>query len=276
MNKLIKSLTENLGNKIYNLPNLLKFSMGESPLTKFVILSIPRSGSNYLCGTLNSHPEILCHHEIFHEKAIYYALDRRNGELDLGTVETRDLNPKQFIDRLWQHNFQAAAVGFKLLSGQNPKAFDLVLKDKSIKKILLMRQNKIRTYVSLAIAKQTGIYSQLRDRERKNEVQSSVEIDIDSLRDHLKKTDDYYQRLIDRMEVSKQSFLKVIYEDIFSERSEETQKSILEFIGVSPKPEYLQVTHLKQNSKPLYELISNYEEIKSQLLGTELEENLYE
>ena len=33
--------------------------------TRFVILAAPRSGSNLLCTLLNSHPEILCHHEVF-------------------------------------------------------------------------------------------------------------------------------------------------------------------------------------------------------------------
>ena len=33
--------------------------------TRFVILAAPRSGSNLLCTLLDSHPEILCHHEVF-------------------------------------------------------------------------------------------------------------------------------------------------------------------------------------------------------------------
>ena len=57
---------------------------------RFVILAAPRSGSNQLCTLLNSHPEILCHHEVYNPSAIFYALEYRGGSLDLGTIDDRD------------------------------------------------------------------------------------------------------------------------------------------------------------------------------------------
>ena len=50
---------------------------------RFVVLAVPRVGSNYLCSLLNSHPEILCHHELFHPKGIYLAYGYKDGRLDL-------------------------------------------------------------------------------------------------------------------------------------------------------------------------------------------------
>ena len=49
-------------------------------MTRFVILAVPRTGSNLLCTLLNSHPEILCHHEVFNPQGIFTALTHRHQE----------------------------------------------------------------------------------------------------------------------------------------------------------------------------------------------------
>ena len=36
-----------------------------------------------LCTLLGSHPEILCHHEVFNPSGIFYALYYRDGRIDL-------------------------------------------------------------------------------------------------------------------------------------------------------------------------------------------------
>ena len=65
---------------------------------RFVILAAPRSGSNQLCTLLNSHPEILCHHEVYNPSAIFYALDLRDGTIELGTRDERDWRPLEFLE----------------------------------------------------------------------------------------------------------------------------------------------------------------------------------
>lgn len=64
--------------------------------TRFVILAAPRSGSNLLCTLLHSHSEILCHHEVFNPSGIYYALEYRDGSLNLGTIDEREQAPLSF------------------------------------------------------------------------------------------------------------------------------------------------------------------------------------
>lgn len=48
-------------------PRVQFLSMHVQP---FVILSYQRSGSNLLCGLLNSHPEVAMHNELFHDQTI--------------------------------------------------------------------------------------------------------------------------------------------------------------------------------------------------------------
>jgi hypothetical protein len=58
----------------------------ENQLTRFVIFAVPRTGSNWLCSLLNSHPEIICHHEIFNPERIIYSTSYRDGQLDFGST----------------------------------------------------------------------------------------------------------------------------------------------------------------------------------------------
>ena len=54
-----------------------------------MVLAAPRTGSNWLCTLLDSHPEVLCHHEIFNPEGLHYSLRLRDGSFDLGTVAER-------------------------------------------------------------------------------------------------------------------------------------------------------------------------------------------
>lgn len=245
----------------------------DSSLKKFVIFAIPRSGSNYLCGALNSHPEILCHHEIFHGDKIY-----GDDHLNLGTVEQRDQNAQKFINHIWQQNMGYTAVGFKLLWGQNPKAFKIATRDKDIKKILLLRRNKIKSYVSHLIAKNTGIWSQRNtdfETRKKENKQTSVNVELDSLYRYIENVDQYYDNLQKKISNSKQPFLKIFYEDILGNNSEDAKTKILKFIGVFENPQYLQTKTKKQNANELCNLISNFTELEFKLRGTKLEGYLY-
>jgi hypothetical protein len=219
---------------------------------------------------LNSHPEIICHHEVFHPNAIYYALDHRDGDIDIGSIEERERQPEQFISRLWQQNFGCIAVGFKIMPGHNPKAFELLIDDKNIKKIVLTRRNLLKAYVSSRIARQTRVWSNLKDKNRTEESQK-IAIEIDNLFSWLQAKEDYYQSLFQKLNDSNQSFVEVTYEDLVGSNSEAIKLKLMEFVDVSVDLSLLQIAHQKQNSNNLADLIANFAELKSQLYGTELE-----
>jgi len=239
-------------------------------ITRFVILAVPRVGSNYLCGMLNSHPEILCHHELFHPNDIYYAFGHRNGDLDFGTLQDRDHLPKEFLIRVWEENLGCAAVGFKLLSGQNRTAFELVLGDTGIKKILLTRRNRIKTYVSLLRAQRTGVYSNADKDQRRKDIK--VTVDIDSVYENIERNKRYYEWIHKELNASRQIFLEVAYENL---TKDEEKLRILEFIGVSLYPAYLQPVNKKQSSGDLRDSVTNFAELAIRLRGTDLEAELY-
>jgi riboflavin biosynthesis pyrimidine reductase/LPS sulfotransferase NodH len=237
---------------------------------RFVIFATPRSGSNMLCTMLNSHPDILCHHEVFNPEAVHYALDHRNGEINLGSIADRENNPESFIDSLWRHHCKKSAVGFKLNRGQNDVAFRHVLEDQEVRKILLTRRNRVQAYVSELIAQQTGGW----ESYAFSGFQSSgrpVTVDVARLLEHAANNQRYMSGIQAKLYSTGQRFLQTAYEDL---GCADEQRRILEFLNLAPTTPQLRPATRKLNSANLRELVSNFDELEQALRGTEFEPEL--
>ena len=127
-------------------------------MMQFVILAAPRTGSNLLCTLLQSHPDVLCHHELFNPNDIFYALPLRSSQFTLGSMSFRDQQPDAFLDRTWNRNLNYSTVGFKMTHRQHLAAFKTVCSDQRIHKIVLKRDARLKTYVSRLIAEQSGVW----------------------------------------------------------------------------------------------------------------------
>jgi LPS sulfotransferase NodH len=240
-------------------------------VNRFVILAAPRTGSNWMCSMLNSHPQVLCHHGIFNPSGIHYALDHRAGDLDLGTVEQRDVNPLEFLARLWQHTFGKQAVGFKFNRDENERALAATLADKHTLKIVLKRRNRIRTFVSEMIAESTGQWESYHFSEQRPPP-AALTVDAASLLRHVERNQRYYAQVEARADADGQSFLTVFYEDLYS-RAEWAR--VLDFLRVSPDASLLRASTRKQNSRSLRELIANFKSLEAQLRGSTIEAELH-
>jgi LPS sulfotransferase NodH len=231
--------------------------------TRFVILAAPRTGSNWLCSLLNSHSDILCHHEVFNPNGIFYALDFRDGTLDLGTIDERNRQPLEFLNRIWRHPLGSTCIGFKMTRGQDERVLQAVLDDRAVRKIVLRRRNVLRTYVSEKIAEQTGRWEAYESSELK-EKPSRVCVKIEDLRDHVRLNDAFYDRLEQTLWLSGQRCMAVWYEQLFAI---DAHSWLLKFLDVSPAN--LIAKSVKQNPDDLTQLISNYHEFESAVAGTE-------
>jgi LPS sulfotransferase NodH len=277
MKKIIKPLIQQIRYVRYEIYQTLeKPGNLENIPIKFIIFSGARSGSTLLSNMLNTHPEILCHHEIFNSQKIYYAQNIRDN-ISINTVEERDRNVELFLAKLWQKNFNSTAVGFKILRNQNPTAASLVIKDKKVRKILLVRRNQIKSYVSMKIAMKTKNWcvSTKNTPQGKESQQVSIKVNVESLHNWIKKHNKYYESIRQQLRNSKQSFLEISYEDLVGPKNELVKSSVLQFIGVSAQPHILQTTLKKQNSENLVDLVSNFGELEEKLRGTELAPLLY-
>ncbi|HKV40694.1 MAG TPA: hypothetical protein VJX67_15890 [Blastocatellia bacterium] len=242
-----------------------------APVTRFVVLAAPRTGSNWLCSLLNSHPEILCHHEIFNPAGIHYALDHRDGNIDLGTIPERDRSPELLLARLWRVTFGKPAVGFKLNRGQNNAVFQGVIRDSGIRKIIMVRRNRIKTFVSEIIAERTGEWESYCSIANSRS-SPAIEVKVTALLDHIALNARYYDGLRKDIESSGQTPVEIAYEDI---GRHDALLPVFEALGVSPHPPVLKAGTRKQHSNDLRDLVSNFAELDALLKGSDLERELH-
>jgi len=235
------------------------------PKTRFLIACQPRTGSNWLCTLLQSHPQVLCHHEVFHSDDIYYAVGHRDGRLaHLGTTHQRDLDPQHFLEELWRADFGRAAVGIKLLEGQAPEMLTRLLAESSVKKLLLRRRSRVRAYVSLLRARETGHWA------RTPYDGLTVRVEAHELLGFARRYDEFYARL--RSSTRSQPVLEVVYEDL--QRDPREFARVLEFLEVGAPELALGASTMRQSCDSLREAIGNFDELALELSGTALEAEL--
>lgn len=238
-------------------------------MIRFVVLAVPRTGSNWLCTLLDSHPDILCHHEIFNPEGVHTAISVRDQDLGFGTVAERDRDPLTVLDCVWQRSLGNQAVGFKLNRGQSPAVFRHVLADASVRKVVIHRSNRIRTCVSERLAEITGTWESFKG-VRSGTLQVSVRIDPEQLRRHVALNQRYYDGIERALALSQQHAFRVRYEDL---NSSEVRRSMLAFLGVSLEISLRSGTR-KLNDASLHILVENFAELARALRGTDLQRDL--
>jgi LPS sulfotransferase NodH len=240
--------------------------------TRFVILNAPRTGSNMLCTILNSHPEILCHHEIFNPHVVGLARHLQNSSFTIGTLEEREDDPLEFLGRVWRASLGHPCVGFKLCWRQNETIFRAVLEDSRIRKIVLRRRNRVKAFVSLLLARKTGQWVVYEPTDLLHS-DTRVRVEISELQETIAFNEEYYREIEETLTASRQSFLKISYEELFSQ---EHQQRLLNFLQVSAHPKaVLREGTIKLNSRQVQNLITNFDELRLALRGSDLEAELH-
>lgn len=233
--------------------------------TRFIILAAPRTGSNLLCTLLNSHPDVLCHHELFNPEGIYYALDYRDGSLQLGSMAERDREPFAFLQRVWENTQGASCAGFKMTRGQNEAVMRSLIGDSEVLKIILYRRNRLKTFVSELVARQTNQWEVYAGDEHVTDA-PKLRVDVQSLRAHSDLNERFYEDIRRSLQVKQQPYIEMFYENILSE-PEHTR--ILEYLGVEATQVRLTPSSIKQNDSDLRSLIENFQELEMALEGSD-------
>jgi hypothetical protein len=242
---------------------------------RFAIITYPRCGSTYLATLLNSHPQILCHGELFYQQAIYYAVGYRDGSLHLGTIAERDQDPDEFLRRVWARPFGNQAVGFKLVAGQHAGAFGHVLSDQGVRNIILRRRNRLKKYVSARIADVEQNWTHYKYRFRPEDLKPiQVEVRLPEFHAYLSQEQAFYDSIMGALPGASNRRLEVDYEDFFSDQT--TLCEVLRFLAVEANPAGLEPATLKRNSRNLRDIITNFDELSQALRGTEYERELYD
>jgi LPS sulfotransferase NodH len=261
---------------------------------RFVVLTIPRTGSNYLCSLLNAHPQVLCHHEVWNASGIFCALDLRSRSAHyFGTVEERDREPLAFLERLWNRSFGRPVVGLKFCRGQNRAAFEALLADPAVRKIVMRRRNRVKTYVSEMIAQLTGEWESYPGSRLAGE-RIKIPVPAAGLFRHVEHNATYYDDVERRLARSGQAAVRLDYEDLCGDGRgrREALRAVFDFLEVDAGVAAAGLdaprdtaagdgtaapagATRKQNPSDLRQLIANFHELAAALRGSELEAELH-
>lgn len=235
---------------------------------RFVIFAAPRTGSNLLCGLLGAHPDILCHHGLFNPAGVHSARGRPCEPL--GSAAARDQDPSAFLKRVWSSAGDARAVGFKINLGENEAASAALLRDPSVRKLLLRRRNRLRAFVSEEIAARTGVWESY-DPPRKAGL-PRIRVAIDDLVRHADRNAAYYAGLESVLIATGQDWLETEYESL-SDPAE--LRRILTWLGVGSRHP-LAPPSSKRAPADLDAVVANLHELAAALADTPFGAELFE
>ena len=241
----------------------------ESMPDRFVVLATPRCGSNWLCSLLDSHPDILCHHELFNLERIRLSRSLAANPGFLGDMESRQAAPREFLNKAWNKSLGHKAVGFKLNLGQSEIIFDEVLDDPKVAKIIISRRNRVRSFVSEMIAEKTKIWESFPDSEPMPDP-GPQKVEAAELFEQVRRNQDYYTALRQRLDATGQTALEVQYEQLNDRQQHQT---ILDFLQLDVDVALTTATS-KMNRGSLRVLISNFDQLAGQLSHSELLDDL--
>jgi len=272
-------------NLIHNkLPNIGK----NKDFSRFIILTYPRTGSNYLIFKLQFTNKVICYNELFYSKnkivTSYPDLIFKSWVL-----KYRNHFTNSFLNEIFQsYDDKIKAVGFKLTYSQNEifnnKNLIKTLAEKfKVSFIHLKRRNLLECYVSTKLMEKNNIVYAINPKYlndfKKNTnhfILSSeyysplITIDITDLNKYINKikNDEARYNLI----INSFPNIDVFYEDLIAHTDFEINRigQLLRIpsLAVDNKEEF---PIEKLNNKPLREIISNYNEVKDFLYKNNLE-----
>jgi hypothetical protein len=149
--------------------------------------------------------------------------------------------------------------------GQNETVMRSLLEDYGVLKIVLYRRNRLKTYVSELIARQTNRWEVYAGDEQLTDI-PRIRIDIGSLKEHADLNQRFYAEINETLKATQQPCLEMVYENIFS-GSEHVR--LLDFLGVKATQMRLAHSSIKQNDNDLRTLIENFQELELALEGSE-------
>eukprot|EP00892_Ulva_mutabilis_P003593 jgi/Ulvmu1/1605/UM111_0034.1 len=236
--------------------------------TPFVVLATQRTGSNMLCGLLRGVPGIAMHNELFNDKGVF---SHCGVAEDMQSIFTRDAAPRRFLLRALALDGCAPAaaapgprggraVGFKLLpehirrSRASHELFSQVLVDPRIRKVVLVRENRLAVCVSKLRAATTGVYThEMLDRVR-------VVIDPAQLQRGIDTYDAYYEYL--REVTAGQHVLWLSYEEVCRDSVSAAQR-VCEHIGVAAPPRLQRNVFQPQSKTDLRTAVVGWERLRA-------------
>ena len=173
--------------------------------TKYIVLSTPRTGSNYLVHLLSSHPHVKSYGELYNPRLLYGNPKRTTIDIFPGNVLfplARSLSPaitlQSFIYKSYNNNPQA--VGFKIFyghakHGSQRNVWSYLKTQRDIHIVHLTRGNWLASLASFYVARQTKKFIQFSDEN--SQMRTSIAIEPSACLEYFEELDafqNYYRR----------------------------------------------------------------------------------
>lgn len=222
-----------------------------------MVLTKPRTGSNLLVNSLQTHPGMKVFGELFRGGA-----DEATKEAILDSVDG------YFSERIFKrYDKSIKAVGFKIfyhhpVYDHSGKVWNYLLNREDLRVIHLRRANLLRALVSMKIAEKTDVWKV--SREQSEPVDKSIKLTAQECLEDFCKTRQWEIEANEKF--SNSPVLELTYEDLTSDYQSQ-MRDVQAFLGVEPAE--LHPLSSKQNPEALADLIVNYAELKDHFSGTE-------
>ena len=252
-------------------------------MKKFVVVGVQRSGTTFIGSSLDSHPQIKYVGEVFKVRGWYLnrsskKLTRRkaySGEYGYTNWSDRSVTrqishfvcrnqaTKNYLDYFYNLE-DYDAVGFKLMSSQARRFKGIIpyIQNNDVKVIHIIRENILKTHISRLSASSRSVYHS--DKVIRS---AKINVPITDLIKNLEKINQDNRRW-ESLFANTGNYLQVSYESFVKNRTDETEK-MCSFLDV--EFQQIQSSLVKLNPDSLKDIIENYQQVESQLSGSEFE-----
>jgi len=236
---------------------------------KFVILSNPRTGSEYLIRLLKKHSRVWCLGEVFSEGP--------DGERWNNSKYQKQKEPFLFLEQEYSGH-DNKVCGYKQISYwlknagySSPEEFILEHVKNNYQFIFMKRNNMLKEYISFMIMMEQRYGHTDRSDHQKKQIKLDPKIAYATLR----KWDCFNNNCIQTFNDHGIPYLELIYEEDFDE-DKKVKAKVFNFLNIGMEEI---ADPLKQtNPYPSNELVSNYQEIMDFLISKKrfLNKNIFE
>lgn len=247
-------------------------------MKKFVIISTQRSGSTLLRTSLDSHPEVRCHGEVF---LPHYGGEQGYKDFLAGKALGRVRNQLhrrslvfEYLDQLYADTTYSA-IGFKVMYSQLrriPRYYPMILdyiRKENIGVMHHIRENPIATLISRYRLRETGV-AHVRSEKDSRKAQKKVTVPISRLISDLHEIEK--QKALWRKRLEDIVVTEITYE-AFVENIQAESGKILEFLGVDSTVN-LESPLKRIGAKSFAESVTNFDDMRRVIEGTEYEKYL--
>ena len=230
--------------------------MTPAPPVPFVIVADLRTGSTLLHSTLDRHPDARCYGELLHPDDLP---DNRPGD-----VARRELSGAELIDRALGAP-DVRASGFRAMvflpRPSDPgwsDAWPVLAEREGLRVLYLTRRDRLAQYASLLVAEATRVYHPHGDDHPVLEPDNRPRVTVDpaEFRRWTVERDALMRGRRDLLR-GKRS-LELDYETLTGDW-DGAMARVQRFLDLPPRP--LEPAKRKQETRPLHEVIDNYEEL---------------